>query len=251
MLKIKFLILFLSVLFVSNAQEINQFNSKGNREGLWKGIYEKSKRPRYEGFFKDGKETGIFKYFDDTKAGTVIATRDFSKGDGSCYTIFFDQKGNKVSEGVLLNKLPEGEWKYYHFQSKDIMSVENYKKGKLHGTKKVFYKNGTLAEISNYANGKLEGLYKKYAENGNLLEESGYKEGDLHGEVVYYDGDKNIVFKGEYKNGRKVGYWETYENGKLVSKEKVTRFTRKTFKIEKSEDGKLIPSEPKTKHEKK
>ena len=31
-----------------------------------------------------GKETGIFKYFDDTKAGTVIATQViFLKGDGS------------------------------------------------------------------------------------------------------------------------------------------------------------------------
>ena len=251
MLKIKLFFVLFSIVFIVNAQEINQLNSKGNREGLWKGIYEHSKRPRYEGFFKDGKETGIFKYFDDTKAGTVIATRDFSKGDGSCYTIFFDQKGNKVSEGVLLNKLPDGEWKYYHFQSLDTMSIENYKKGKLNGTKKVFYKNGTLAEVSNYSNGKLNDSYSKFAENGNLLEESSYKDGDLHGSVIYYDGDKNIVFKGEYKNGKKVGYWETYANGKLVSKDKVSRFTRKTFTIEKSEDGKLIPSEPKMNHEKK
>ena len=251
MLKIKLFFVLFSIVFIVNAQEINQLNSKGNREGLWKGIYEHSKRPRYEGFFKDGKETGIFKYFDDTKAGTVIATRDFSKGDGSCYTIFFDQKGKKVSEGVLLNKLPDGEWKYYHFQSLDTMSIENYKKGKLNGTKKVFYKNGTLAEVSNYSNGKLNDSYSKFAENGNLLEESSYKDGDLHGSVIYYDGDKNIVFKGEYKNGKKVGYWETYANGKLVSKDKVSRFTRKTFTIEKSEDGKLIPSEPKMNHEKK
>lgn len=251
MLKIKCILFYFIVLVTANAQEINQLNDKGNRHGLWKGVYEKSKRPRYEGVFNDGKETGVFKYFDDTKTGTVIATRDFSIGDGSCYTTFFDQKGNKVSEGLLVNRQPEGEWKYYHFQSKDVMSIENYKKGKLHGTKKVFYKNGTLAEISNYVNGNLGGSYKKYAENGNLLEESNYKEGELHGEVIYYDGKNNIIFKGEYKNGRKVGYWETYENGKLVSKEKVTRFTRKTFKIDKSEDGKLIPSEPKIKHEKK
>lgn len=251
MLKIKCILFYFIVLVTANAQEINQLNDKGNRHGLWKGVYEKSKRPRYEGVFNDGKETGVFKYFDDTKTGTVIATRDFSIGDGSCYTTFFDQKGNKVSEGLLVNRQPEGEWKYFHLHSKDVMSIENYKKGKLHGTKKVFYKNGTLAEISNYVNGNLGGSYKKYAENGNLLEESNYKEGELHGEVIYYDGKNNIIFKGEYKNGRKVGYWETYENGKLVSKEKVTRFTRKTFKIEKSEDGKLIPSEPKTKHEKK
>lgn len=250
MLKIKIIVLFVMSFVFSNAQEINQLNPKGNRHGLWKGVYEKSKRPRYEGVFNDGKETGIFKYFDDTKAGTVIATRDFSKGNGSCYTIFYDQKGNKVSEGVLLNRIPEGEWKYYHFEKNAIMSVENYKKGKLHGEKKVFYKDGTLAEISNYSNGVLNGVYKKYAENSNLLEESGYKDGHLNGAVSYYDGANNLVFKGEYKNGKKVGYWETYENGKLVSKEKVTHYTRKTFKIDKTEDGKMLPSELKTKNEK-
>jgi hypothetical protein len=40
-------------------------------------------------FLKMERKQAVFKYFDDTKAGTVIATRDFSKGDGSCYTTLF------------------------------------------------------------------------------------------------------------------------------------------------------------------
>lgn len=226
------------------AQEHNKYDTNGKRHGLWKGLHSETNRPRYEGTFNHGKETGIFKYFDDTKAGTVIATRDFSKGDGTCYTIFYNQKSNKVSEGVLKNKLPEGEWKYYHFESPRPMTIEYYKNGKLHGLKKVFYKDGTLAEISNYSNGILNGPYVKYAENSKLLEELNYKNGQLHGKISYYDGAGNIVSKGEYKNGRKSGYWETYKDGKLEKKEKITAYTRRVF----SKDN---PAEVKTKSEKK
>ena len=49
-------------------EKINQFDEKGERHGLWKGTYDESKRPRYEGVFNNGKETGVFNYFDDTKA---------------------------------------------------------------------------------------------------------------------------------------------------------------------------------------
>src|SRR5690242_15808174 len=110
----KYIFLFLFQTVVLFAQDLNQLDGNGKKHGLWKGIYEESKRPRYEGTFDHGKEVGVFKFFDDTKAGTVIATRDFSAGDNSCYTIFYNQKNNKVSEGKVLNKLFVGEWKYYH-----------------------------------------------------------------------------------------------------------------------------------------
>lgn len=241
----RYILLFILSSFLVTAQEkVNQLDTNGKRHGLWKGTHEESKRPRYEGTFEHGKEVGVFKYFDDTKAGTVIATRDFSKGDGTCYVIFYNQKSNKVSEGVLKNKLPEGQWKYYHLDSPQLMTVEFYKAGKLEGERKVFYKNGSVAEISHYKNGLLEGNYKKFGENEKLLEDINYKQGELHGAVAYYDGNGNLEFKGSYNNGRKVGYWETYEKGKLVKKEKVTHYTRKTFKMDN-------PGELETKNDKK
>ena len=91
--------------------ETNQLDAKGNKHGLWKGNYPESKRPRYEGTFDHGKEVGTFKFFDDTKAQTVIATREFSPKDNSVYTIFYDQSKHKVSEGKQVNKRNEGVWK--------------------------------------------------------------------------------------------------------------------------------------------
>jgi len=208
-----FILLFFSL--VSFAQETNKFDDKGQRHGVWKGIYEESKRPRYEGTFNHGKETGTFKYFDDTKAGTVIATRAFAK-DGSCYTTVFDQKGNKVSEGREVNKLYEGEWKFYHKESKAILALENYSKGKLTGIRKVFYPNNTINEETMYVDGVKDGVYRKYTEKGVLLEDAVYKNGELHGPVTYKNENGQIVAKGNFVNGRKMGMWQFYENDKMV-----------------------------------
>jgi antitoxin component YwqK of YwqJK toxin-antitoxin module len=213
----KFVYLLLLMVCSSGAQEINKLDDKGLKHGFWKGYYE-SKRLRYEGEFAHGKENGIFKFFDDTKANTVIATREFNSTDNSCYTIFYNQKGFKVSEGKLINKVYEGQWKYYHYDSKELMTSEFYVKGKLDGVRKVYYKNGVLAEETSYKLGKKEGVYKKYAENGIVLEESIYKNDVYHGLAIFKDADDTITAKGIFTNGKKTGMWDFKENGKLVKK---------------------------------
>lgn len=213
------------------AQEINKLDDKGLKQGLWKGVYEESKRPRYEGTFEHGKETGMFKFFDDTKVGTVIATREFNPKDNSCYTIFYNQTKNKVSEGKLVNKQYEGEWKYYHENSTEIMTLEIYANGKLNGLRKVFYPSGKIAEEANYKNGKKEGSYKKYAENGIILEETVYKNDEYDGLAIFRSPDNVVVAKGMFIKGKKEGIWEFNTNGKItkenMSKKKVRKFVKK------------------------
>lgn len=214
------------------AQDINKMDAGGKRHGLWKGTYEDSKRPRYEGTFDHGKETGVFKFFDDTKAGPVIATRDFTAKDGSCYTTFFDQKGNKVSEGKEVNKEREGEWKIYHKASKALMSVEHYVKGKLHGVVKVYYPDGkTLAVESGYKNGVEDGVYKKYSEKGVVLEEAMNVNGKFEGVASYYYANGDLYSSGIYKNGKKTGMWKFYENKKLVEEVDMDKPRKKNLKL--------------------
>ncbi|MFD2909376.1 toxin-antitoxin system YwqK family antitoxin [Flavobacterium ardleyense] len=231
----KYSILLLLVLwsFAGFSQDkINQMDEKGNRHGVWKGVHEKSNRARYEGNFNHGKETGIFKYFDDTKAATVIATRDFSKNDGSCYAIFYDQKGNKVSEGKLVNKVAEGTWKYYHYESEQLMSIELYKNGKLEGNRKVYYNNGTVAEDTNYKAGVKEGTSKTFSDKGKPIEEHIYKNGNYQGIASYYDGNGNKLYEGNYVNGKRVGNWKFYENNKVVKEVKANKFSQELIKYE-------------------
>ncbi|MBK0369153.1 toxin-antitoxin system YwqK family antitoxin [Flavobacterium agrisoli] len=214
--KMMLFVLGLTCMISWSQNELNRVDAKGLKEGLWRGTYEVSKRPRYEGVFSHGKETGVFKYFDDTKKGDVIATRDFSANDGSAYVIFYDQSKNKVSEGKVVNKLFEGPWVYYHHASSTIMSKETYVKGKLEGTRVVFYPDGKIAEEQNYKAGLKDGLYKKYAENGIVLEESNFKGDVYHGDAIFRDGIGNIASKGTFLNGKKAGIWEFYEKGKLA-----------------------------------
>lgn len=212
----KYAFIFLVSINAIFAQEFNKLDENGLKNGVWKGVFEESKRPRYEGTFEHGKEIGIFKFFDDTKAGTVIATREFNAKDNSCYTIFYNQKKNKVSEGKLVNKLLEGEWKYYHEDSPLIMSTEFYINGKLEGIKKVFYKSEAIAEETSYKNGIKNGPYKNYAENGIVLEETIYKNGQYEGQAIFRNAENIIVGKGLFKNGKKTGIWEFTTNGKTT-----------------------------------
>lgn len=225
---IKIVFLFYSISFLAQ-NDINKLDANGKKMGLWKGVYEESKRPRYEGNFDHGKEVGLFKFFDDSKTSNLIATREFNSKDNSAFTIFYDENKNKISEGKVVNKLYEGLWIYYHKASSLIMTSENYKNGKLEGTRTTNYPSGKVAEISNYKNGLKNGSYKKITENGVVLEDSFYINGELDGISTFRAPDGLVVAKGLFKQGKKVGVWLFYENGKLVSKDDFNK-PRKKFK---------------------
>ena len=211
--------LFTMLFSVLHAQtETNKLDAKGLKHGVWKGLYEESKRPRYQGTFEHGKEIGLFQFFDDTQKGDVIATREFNPKDNSAYTIFYDQNKNKVSEGKVVNKVFEGLWKYYHYASPAVMTTENYKNGKLEGLRTVYFPNGKIAEQINYVNNLKEGAYKKYTETGIVIEESFFKNNEYDGLAIFRDVNGNVVSKGLFAKGLKIGSWEVVENGKLVKK---------------------------------
>lgn len=128
------LLFFLLIMKIGFSQDINQFNEKGNRQGLWRGYYENTKNLKYEGIFEDGKEVGTFTFYDNLKEKTIVATRTFNDL-GHAYTTFFKGKF-KVSEGLVVDKKYEGLWITYHKESNIIMMKENYKNGELHGEKK-------------------------------------------------------------------------------------------------------------------
>lgn len=197
--------------------DYNKLDDKGNKNGLWKGIYVDTKNPKYEGTFEHGKEVGTFTFYDNTKTKIVIATRDFNPKDNSAYTIFYDQKKNKVSEGNVVNRLYEGEWKYYHKASTVIMTLENYHIGKLEGLRSVFYPNSKIAEEIHYKKDLKEGSYKRYTETGIIIEDSNYKNNEYDGLATFKDPDDGtIVSKGMFLKGKKMGIWQFFAKGKLV-----------------------------------
>lgn len=206
---------FSGVLSAQDTAALNQFDESGKRHGKWRGYYPESKRLRYEGEFKNGKEIGTFKYYDDTKAQSVIATREFKEFEDACFTVFYSGKF-KVSEGMVVNKKYHGEWRYFHKESTVLMTLENYVDGNLEGVRKVYYKDGSLAEETYYKKGLKDGPCKLFNQAGKLIEDSNYLKGELHGAASFFDSNGLIASKGSYKNGKSVGTWIYYQAGKKV-----------------------------------
>lgn len=217
------------LLFISNCycqDNFNQFDQNGLKHGFWKGLFEASKRVRYEGEFDHGVEIGVFNFYEDSDGKILLSTRTFSNNGTEAITVFFDKNKIIISQGKTVNKLHEGEWKYFHEGTTALMITENYIKGKLIGSRKVFYLNQQIAEESTYKNGKKEGVYKKYTEQGTLLEESIFKNGEYNGLAIFRDSDGNIASKGPFVNGLKKGKWQFFEGGKL-KKEQILPIVKK------------------------
>ena len=75
----------------------------------------------------------------------------------------------------FVNKVFEGEWKYYHRESKELMTQEFYISGKLSGWRKSLFKNTKLAEEVFIQKVKKNGASKVYSDAGNLIEALTYK----------------------------------------------------------------------------
>jgi antitoxin component YwqK of YwqJK toxin-antitoxin module len=234
MLNIKrlfFILLFFACFFTnetSNAQRVNQFDKNKKRTGVWKKYYS-NKRIRYVGQFKNGKEVGVFKFYDITSSKHPVVIKTFFTDSDSLYVQFFTLSGKIETEGVLNGRKRVGNWKYFYSDG-TIMSEENYENGKLHGALINYYQDGQVTEFTTYKNGVLDGLNSKYASNGVLIQEITYKNGLLNGLAKYFELNGNLKETGNYKNGLRVGNWEYYMDGEVASEKEVRKkniFTRK------------------------
>ena len=131
------------------------------------------------------------------------------------------------------------------------MSIEFYKDGKLEGNRKVFYKDGTIAEDTNYKAGIKEGTSKTYSDKGKLIDEHIYKNGQYEGLASYYDGNGSKMYEGNYVNGKRVGNWKFFENNKVIKEVKAAKFSKELIKydgegvIVMSDNSKIIISKNK------
>ena len=228
-----FVLILLNIFGIQAQNDVNKMDDKGKKNGPWKGFYPETKYPKYEGNFDHGKEVGTFTFYDNTKTKIVIATREFNPKDNAAYTIFYDPFKNKVSEGKVINKLYEGQWRYYHKASTVVMTIENYSKGNLEGTRSVYYPNGKIAEETNYKANQKNGSYKRYTESGIIIEESNYKNNQFDGLAIFRDPDDGtIVSKGKFTNGKKTGIWQFFAKEKLVDEVNMN-FPQNTSKTKK------------------
>ena len=120
-------------------------------------------------------------------------------------------------------------YEYYDSDHKKLYKKYkvNKKTGKMDGTYKEFYENGTLKIETAYKNDEMDGLYKAFYDDGTLMNEGTYKNGKKDGLYKNFDGNGTLRDEGIYKNDEKNGYYRvmrgdgtlridaTYKNGEL------------------------------------
>jgi antitoxin component YwqK of YwqJK toxin-antitoxin module len=231
MLKIKrfaFVLVFFACFFTSksfNAQKTNQFNEKKQRTGFWIK-YHKNNKVRYTGAFENGKEIGVFKFYDISSSKNPVIIKTYSKQNDAVLVAFYTISGKLQSKGYFLNKNRIGHWVYYFLDGKK-MSEEFYIEGKLDGKLINYYPNGKATEISLYKNGFMDGVSKKYSSKGILIEEINFKNGKPNGIAKYFELNGMIKETGSYKDGKRVGEWEYYLDGEVASGEDLKKKKKK------------------------
>ena len=218
--RLGFIMLFFACFFTSegfNAQKTNQFNENKKRTGIWKK-YHSNKRIRYTGEFKNGKEIGVFKFYDISSSKFPVIIKTFSKESDSVFVQFYKLSGKIESEGFLIGRKRVGNWKYFYADGK-LMSEENYSEGKLHGKQTIYYPNGKITETSVYNNGLKDGITSKYSSKGILIEEITYKNNKPNGVAKYFELNGNLKETGSYRQGKRVGKWEYYLEGEIATDE--------------------------------
>jgi antitoxin component YwqK of YwqJK toxin-antitoxin module len=235
MLNIKRL-LFVYVLFTCffssdkiSAQKINQFNENKQRIGTWVKYYSDDKI-RYTGQFENGKEIGVFKFYDISSSQFPVIIKTYSKNEAAVLVEFYTITGKLQSKGLFKGKNRIGNWVYY-FKDGKIMSEEVYKDGKLDGKLVNYYPNGKATEITFYKDGIKEGLSQKYSSDGVLIEEITFKKGKQNGPAKYFELNGNLKEAGSYKDGKRVGEWEYYLDGEVTNDKDLIN-NKKLFKKE-------------------
>lgn len=210
---LSFFVLLLSI--TALAQDFNQTDSKGRRQGQWVDFYPNGQK-RYEGAFKNDKCKGEFRYYDEQ--GNLKATNTFDKTGDKALNKTYAPNGRVVATGYYVNQKKEGEWRYFDKESGQLLLLEDNVGGKVNGWSRLYNpKNGKLAEETQYVNGIPEGVCKKYSDTGVLLMEGQYHNGMLEGPAKTYYPNTNVKEEGLYSKGEKVGEWKTYnEDGDLI-----------------------------------
>lgn len=219
--KLFFVLIFTITLTKIAAQKsVNQLDNDGKRHGYWTKNFYQTNQKRYEGNFKHGKEIDTFKYYRLNNGISVLsAIKVFNEADSISKVTFYASNSKVISTGQMNGKRYIGEWVFYHKNSNEVMTKENYNsQGLLDGAKQIYFKNGVLAEDSNYLNGKLNGKYKWYSDKKILLKEAVYKDDKLNGLVINYDSTGRKLSEGYYSMDNKSGIWFYYMDG-LLKKE--------------------------------
>ncbi len=201
-----------------SAQQLNQKDENGLKQGNWKKLY-KNGKTRYEGQFKDDKPIGLFKYYYEN--GDLMATNNHI-GDGTVANHAYHKNGKIKAKGIFQYQLKDSLWQYFN-ENEVLITSESYHLDTLDGVQKTFYPSGQLAEETHYKMGIKHGPWLKFFTEGEPWVEAGYENGNLHGKFVMYRDKNKRDIQGKYHLGIRTGTWMFFNQNGSVREQQVYR----------------------------
>lgn len=204
------LLLFIMPVFVT--AQLNQTDSNGLRQGLWKKQYP-SGRLMYEGQFENGKPVGEWKRYHE--GGQIKAIINYDEDSDTTRVQLYDPSGVKVAQGSYLNEKKTGKWIYFNNDLK--ISEEYYLNGLRHGVSRKFYQSGELMEQTDWLSGKKEGNYQVFFKDGKPYMQCKFSNDKRNGLCLTYFQNGRIEMEANYKNSLRHGEWKYFnEDGKYM-----------------------------------
>lgn len=202
-------ILSFALLFASftGFSQVNQKDSQGRKQGLWKKPYESSNVFIYVGQFKDDIPYGTFTYYYESGKTKVIM--EYAADGHTSYAKMYHETGYLMARGKYIDQKKDSTWVQY--DDRGIISYqEDYKNNLLNGQRVVFYEpqggQYKVMEYSYWKNGLQHGEYKKYHPNMKVAEEGNYVDGNKDGEVRHYHPNGRVSLVEHYQFAVKHGY---------------------------------------------
>ncbi len=205
------LLLFVMLPFWSLSQ-VNQTDSSGLRQGLWRKTQPNGKL-LYEGYFKDGKPVGEWKRYHE--GGQIKAIISYSEVSDSAFTQMFNEFGKKVAEGNFVNEKKEGPWSVYSENRK--IAEENYRNGVKDGISKKYYDTGEVLEECDWKEGKQDGNYRAFYQDGKPYLQCKMSNNQRNGLCISYFQNGMTEMEAYYTNSLRDKTWKYFdENGNLL-----------------------------------
>jgi len=200
-----FTIILILLPFITFSQ-INQTDSNGLRQGLWKK-QQANGRLIYEGNFKNGNPVGEWKRYHG--GGQVKAIITYKTESDSAFTQLFDKFRKKVAEGNYVNQKKEGNWVYFSGNRK--IAEEQFLGGVKNGTSFKYYDTGELMEQVDWIEGKQDGRYQIFYKNGQAYLQCKIKQNNRHGLCLIHTQNGKLETEAHYNNNLRDGEWKYYD----------------------------------------
>lgn len=207
---------------LAQPEKVNQTDSQGRKQGVWKKPYPDVQVFKYVGQFKDDIPYGKFVYYYDT--GEVEAVMNYSENGTVCRSSMYHRSGYLMARGKYINQEKDSIWFYY--DDRGYLSYqEEYKGGQLNGQKIVYYMpvdgEYRVMRYENYKDGIRSGESKEYYDNKSLKKECVFVDGYVHGtmKIYYPTGELQGLF--QYKNGKKHGWQIIYKTNGVEEGRKI------------------------------